>query len=88
MSAGDEMIVRIYREAFLTWWAELWRERKDSDPPAPFRSISLQDHPDGIYGYHRVDVRFCHTRWGARRAGRKMLSQGEKLKQDFKEEFI
>lgn len=64
--------VRVYRGAFGSWWAEVWRPRQPDDPPPPPKPVC---RPPLGPNWVRVSRTNRLTRRGAHKATRKLLAR-------------
>lgn len=66
-----EPIAFVYQAGFLEWWAELFVEAPPGRAWNDNRLLRASNppRPDGM---KREDLALCHTRWGARRAAKKL----------------
>lgn len=63
--------IRIYREAFASWWTELWRPREQDDPPAPPKPLTAEPFgPEFVLEAQEESL----TEHGAGRAADKLLA--------------
>jgi hypothetical protein len=66
---------RIYCDPDGGWFAEVWARTDQPGPPRASKPILRQPPP--VPGMDRVGVAFKFTRWGARRAARRMKARYE-----------
>lgn len=69
------MITRVYRPRRGEWFAELWRPYEPGEDSPQFPRPTTTPAP--VDGHVRVGVKLTATRWGARRAARRMLARYE-----------